>query len=340
MKNITLIILLIGSLVFVSNINGQEKKYFVAANWNLENLFDTEDDPAKNDDEFTPSSEKKWDQEKLDKKLSNISKVILSMNDGIGPDILSVEEVEHKALLDTLVKKYTIAKNYKVAYAESPDERGIDVGLIYNSDIFNLISIITDTVNLPDKWPTRLILNVNLLTRDKDTISVFVNHWPSRRGGETESEVNRLMAALVLRTEVNKLFLRNYHAKIIILGDFNDEPNNKSISETLNAKDFDCSNISQVNSKDLFNLAYKKSQAGEGTYLYQLNWNMLDQIIVSGGLLQQKYICDSFEIYKPEIMVTRSGKFKGAAFPTYGGGNRYLGGYSDHFPVIAKFLLK
>ena len=339
MKNNILVTFIILNTLFVFNLYGQNQKYFTAANWNLENLFDTTDDPNKNDVEFTPESKKEWTQERLNEKLSNLSKVISSMNNGKGPDLLGVEEVEHEALLDSLIKKYIHQKNYKVAYDESPDERGIDVGLIYNADIFKLLSLKADTVKLPDKYPTRLILNVKLVTKNKDTIYVFVNHWPSRIGGEEKSEIKRVTAAMILRTEVNKILLKNPNSNIIIVGDFNDEPKNKSIAEILNAKDFNCRNNPDINSKDLFNLAYKESEAGEGSYMYRSQWNMLDQIIVSGNLLHKNYECGSFEIYKPEFMVTRSGRFKGAAFPTYGGGNRYLGGYSDHFPVIAKFSL-
>ena len=340
MKNSLSTLLII--LLFINSLKiyGQDKEYFLVANWNLENLFDTIDDPGKDDAEFLPTDEKQWDQEKLNKKYFKLAQVINSMDEGKGPDLLGVEEVEHKSLLDTLSKKYLRVKNYKIAYEESPDERGIDVGLIYNSDLFEIINIKKDTVNLPNKDKTRIILNVNLKTKNGDTIFVFINHWPSRRGGEKESEINRIMAALVLRVEVNKILLCNYNSRILIMGDFNDEPGNKSVSEILNAKDFECEDLSLIDSFNLYNLAYKKSVSGEGTYLYQTNWNMIDQIIISGNLLRNNYQCNSFKIYKPEFMVTRSGKFKGSAFPTYGIGGRYLGGYSDHFPVIAKFFLE
>jgi hypothetical protein len=339
MKNHLSIIIL---FVFVNSIilSGQNRGYFYAANWNLENLFDTVDDPKKDDAEFLPTSEKQWDKEKLNRKFYNLAQVINSMNDGNGPDLLGVEEVEHKSLLDTLTKKYLKGNNYKVAYAESPDERGIDVGLIYNSDFFTVLNISGDIVNLPNNDKTRLILNVILKTIEGDTLFVFVNHWPSRRGGEQESEINRINSASVLRVEVNKILLTNIKSKILIIGDFNDEPDNNSIYETLDAKDFDCTDLSSIKLLKLYNLAYKKFKEGEGTYLYQSNWNMIDQIIVSGNLLKKNYQCNSFEIYKPEFMITKSGKYNGAAFPTYGSGNRYLGGYSDHFPVIAKFSFK
>jgi predicted extracellular nuclease len=328
-------------VIFNSTItNSQIRDYCCIANWNLENLFDTVDDPGKDDSEFTPTGAKQWDQEKLNLKFSKLAAVINSMNSDKGPDLLGVEEVEHKSLLDTLINNYLNIKNYKVAYAESPDERGIDVGLIYNSDLFKLISIKADTVNLPKNDKTRLILNVILKTKNGDQLFIFVNHWPSRRGGEKESEINRIIAASILRVEVNKILLTNANSKILILGDFNDEPGNKSVSETLKAMDFDCSNLSSIGSLNLYNLAYKDFTEDKGTILYQSDWNLIDQIIISGNLLRNNYECNSFEIYKPEFLLTRTGKYKGSAFPTYGNKGKYLGGYSDHFPVIAKFRLE
>ncbi len=331
-----ILILLFTVLVF--NYFGQEKQITIA-NWNLENLFDVEDDPNKDDQEFLPSSAKEWTQERLTQKFKNLSKVITAMNDGTGPDLIGVEEVEHQSLLDSLVQKYLEKNKYNIAYAESPDNRGIDVGLIYNDKIMDLIKTDTLSVELSDKYPTRLILCAKLLLFKKDTIAIYVNHWPSRRGGEEESENNRIAAAEVLRKSIDEELRNNPEAKIVVVGDFNDEPENKSIFEVLKAKDYDCVKSDTIANGNLFNLAYAKSAKGEGSYLYQQNWNMLDQIMISAGLYKN-YVCNSFEIFKPEFLVTKSGKFKGAAFPTYGGGNRYLGGYSDHLPVTAYFSFK
>jgi Endonuclease/Exonuclease/phosphatase family len=317
------------------------------ASWNLENLFDVVHDPGKNDEEFTPEGRKQWTQDRLDHKLYNLSRVIRTMNYQKGPDLLSVVEVEHKALLDSLTSKYLKDFKYKVAYAESPDERGIDNGLIYRSDLFHLISIKSDTIHLADNWPTRLILNVNLQDLKKDTLHLFINHWPSRIGGETESEPNRIAAAKVLRENVDQYIQRNSKAKIIILGDFNDMPNNKSILDYLKAEPFECDSSSNLinlklsSGNSLFNLAYSAFNNGQGTYKYKNYWNMLDQIIVSENVINNKkfhYVCRSFQVFKPWFIVTHSGKYEGTPFPTYGG-NRYLGGYSDHFPVTAEFIL-
>lgn len=331
-------------LLFLFGVNKfvfpQQKDTITIASWNLENLFDTVDDPNKNDVEFTPSSRKEWTMDRLNTKLYNLSRVISSINNNKGPDILGVCEVEHKALLDSMIVKFLHYKNYKVAYKESPDNRGIDNGLIYNTDLFSLMSVKGDTIKLDDGYPTRLILNVNLLTKDKDTLIVYVNHWPSRRGGE-KSEKNRVRAAETLKHDIESHFKRNSKSKIIIIGDFNDNPNNNSILKELNAVPFYCDSTNYIETyRDLYNLAFPSYAEGLGTYKYRDNWNMLDQVIISGALIDSKnvhYICNSFEVYKPLMMVTRSGKYKGAAFPTYGG-SRYLGGYSDHYPVVTKFI--
>jgi endonuclease/exonuclease/phosphatase family metal-dependent hydrolase len=333
--------------LFLLSVNNfvfpQHKDTIAIASWNLENLFDTVNDVNKNDEEFTPSSRKEWTVDRLNTKLYNLSRVIRSMNNYKGPDILGVCEVEHQSLLDSLIVKFFHDKNYKVAYKESPDGRGIDNGLIYNADLFSLLSVKGYTIKLDDGYPTRLVLNVNLLTRDNDTLHVYVNHWPSRRGGQEKSEKNRVRAAETLKHDVENNFNQNSKSKIIILGDFNDEPNNNSILKELNAVPFYCDNTNYVETyKELYNLAYPSFAEGLGSYKYRDDWNMLDQVIISGTLIDSKnihYVCNSFEVYKPSIMITRSGKYKGAPFPTYGG-SRYLGGYSDHYPVVTKFVIK
>jgi predicted extracellular nuclease len=277
--------------------------------------------------------------------MYNLSRVIRSMNDNRGPDILGVCEVEHQLLLDTLIARFFSDKNYKIAYMESPDNRGIDNGLIYDANKFSVISVSGDTVKLDDGYPTRLILNVNLLTQNNDTLFVYVNHWPSRRGGEEKSVPNRIKAAETLRESVDKNFSNNKNSKIVIMGDFNDEPANISLLIHLKAYPFYCDDtgIYVAEEPELLNLAYSAYSDGSGTYKFKDNWNMLDQIIISDQLISGEtfqYVCNSFEVYKPYIMVTRSGAYEGAPFPTYGGGNRYLGGYSDHFPVTAKFVMR
>jgi endonuclease/exonuclease/phosphatase family metal-dependent hydrolase len=317
------------------------------AHWNVENLFDTIDDPKTEDEEFLPAGTKEWTDERLDKKMYNLSKVIRSMNNDNGPDLLGVCEVEHQALLDTMISKYLSDQPYKTAYLESPDGRGIDNGIIYNSKKFSILDTKGHRVDMGGEYETRLILEGMFLFEEKDTIYFFVNHWPSRRGGEDESEVRRISAAKTLRSVVDSIMNKNIRSNVIIVGDFNDEPTNISITENLKAQPFFCDSLDHENmpedsGTDLFNLSYKAWFDGLGSYKYKDDFNMLDQIIISKKLLlgeKIKYVCNSFEVYKPDLMVTRTGKFEGAPFPTYGG-SRFLGGYSDHYPVAAKFLIK
>lgn len=316
------------------------------ASWNLENLFDTVNDYGRADEEYLPGSIKNWTGRKLEKKLYNLARVIHSMNDGRGPDILGVVETEHRVLLENLIDKYLSDLNYTTAYLESPDERGIDNGLIYRKNKFNVLSISGDTVRLQDKHTTRLILNADLLTGYGDTLHIFVNHWPSRVSGENESAANRIAAAKVLRKKVDNILGNNPGSLLLILGDFNDEPTSVSILNVLKAQPILCGSIAgeRPESEDsgLYNLSYTLYNEGFGTYKYKNDWNMLDQIIVSKELVNGgriHFICNSFSIYKPYFLITHSGKFKGTPFPTYGG-NKYLGGYSDHFPVTAKFFIK
>ncbi len=329
------LLLLSSNYIFSQSINDT----IYIASWNIENLFDAIDDVDKRDEEFLPDGKKKWTQEKIDSKIENLAKVINWMNDGKAPDLLGVQEVEHQHLLDTLLQRHFGSRNYKVAYAEAPDKRGIDNGLIYDAEKFEVLNVNPMEVELPSKYPTRYILEVKLKVANGEELYVFVNHWPSRSGGEEKSRPNRIKAATVLREEIDNLYKENTKLNIVILGDFNDEYENLSISRYLWVQDFNCD--VRINPKRLYDLSYSEFIAGNGTYLYRGDWNMLDHIIISSELLGKgnvKFICNSFELIKPKFMITQSGKYKGAATPTFGG-RKYIGGYSDHIPVGAKFLL-
>lgn len=328
--------------LFLLNLTScaQEKNdAFYVASWNVENLYDTSDDPATEDEEFLPGSEKEWTEERFEKKLASIAKVINYMNNGEGPDILGLMEVENKYVLEQLVTKYFNQNKYSILHYESKDGRGIDNALLFRSDLFRLEESDVFEVKLPDGSKTRDILYAALKSNNEE-IHIFVNHWPSRSKGLEESEPKRIAAANELKLRTDALLAENSSAQIILMGDFNDETDNKSVSQILGAEYFICNHFSVK--QGLFNLASAFDKENMGTYMYKSNWNMLDQIIISNAFLNGtglEYKCDSFEIIKPEFMVTRSGDFKGAAWPTYGG-RRYLGGYSDHFPVGARFILK
>ncbi|MBI9072300.1 MAG: endonuclease/exonuclease/phosphatase family protein [Melioribacteraceae bacterium] len=301
------------------------------ASYNLENLFDNIDDPDKKDEEFLAEGKKQWTDARIEQKFANLAKVINYMNNGVGPDILGVVEVEHEHLLLSLIEKHLKSKNYKTAYAEAPDNRGIDCGLIFNADLFGLEKTAAHEVILLDEYPTRSVLEVVLRTKADKNIHVFVNHWPSRRGGAEKSEPNRVAAAKVLKKSIQSINNSETNASIIVLGDFNDEPDNNSIKEILADKEYSKSDAV------MFNTSYKAFENGLGSYKYRDDWNMLDQIIISNGL-KDRYIKDSFEVIKPEFAVQKEGKYKGTSFPTFGG-SKYLGGFSDHYPVSIKLII-
>lgn len=321
---------------------GQNEHKFFVASWNVENLFDIYDDPQKDDNEFLPNSDKQWDSTKYLQKLENLSQIICGMNNNKGPDILGLVEVENKQVLIDLVSviEKKISKKYEIVHTESLDARGIDNALIFNKELFKFEELKPLRVDLGEgEKDTRYILRVHLnlkgIKKD-DELFVYVNHWPSRRGGEDVSEKLRIDAANVLSNDINELNSKK-ERNVIIVGDFNDEPFNKSINEVLKAKSIDSSEIKDVK---LINLAAKLKVQKQGSFMYKQEWNMLDQMIISKKLFNKKgleYVQDSFQIIKPEVMVTKDGKYKDSPIPTFGG-KKYLGGYSDHFPVGGIFI--
>lgn len=306
------------------------------ATWNVENLFDTIDDPNTKDEEYTPGGERNWDEERLNQKLKNLSKTIKYMNNGKGPDLLAVQEVEHQSLLEKLNNEYLSEKKYGIIYGESLDKRGIDNGLFYSSSLFEKISFDTLRVDLPDGWLTRYILYAQLRIKGTENIlHVFVNHWPSRSGGKEKSEKNRIAAANVLKNFTGQIFSENKKSNVIIMGDFNDEPTDTSVYEVLKAEELFCTG---TYNGLLYNTSITAFKNGIGSYLYRGTWNMLDQIIISKALVEENkfnYVCNSFEIVKPDFMINKEGNYAGSSIRTFGG-KQYIGGYSDHFPAAAK----
>ena len=302
--------------------------------YNVENLFDTIDIEGKADEEFTPGSKKKWNTERYDKKMNDLAKVVAAMN---YPAILGLCEVENNTVIKDFITETSLKnKDYGYVHFESPDFRGIDVALIYQKKVFQVLDSKNIEINFPksvigDKaYTTRDILHVKGIFGGVDTLHVFVNHFPSRRGGLEASEPKRTYVAEQLKKSVNQIFSKNKNANILIMGDFNDEPDNNSITKTLNAK----SVISNNASTDLVNTSAPLDLAKKGTYNYRGNWNMLDQIIVSGAMLQKKNSIKAgqFTIFQEEWMMFKSDKYGLTPNRTYGGPN-YYGGFSDHLPV-------
>ncbi len=329
-------------LIFVISLLplfAQGQNYIFIAQWNLENLYDTEDDPLTNDEDFTPKGMYKWTNEKLFIKFVRLSEIIRAMNDNKAPDILTVCEVENLAVLNTLAmyKEFLGDYNYGVIHKDSPDRRGVDVGIFYKKDIFDFVELIDDTVKID--WPTRTIIMGKLVHKEtKDTFYVFSNHWPSRRGGEERSAPARNKAGETLRKRVDYIFSYNPTANIIIMGDFNDTPKNESILKHLKANKFVCEkDKDKVEPMNLYNLSWERADNDEGSHYFDDEWSMLDQIIVSTNLINSEkyeYPCGSFNMYTGKNVDAQDLPIR-----TFEG-RKWIGGYSDHLPVYAKILIK
>ena len=338
MKNTKFLLLFIVLYLTPLFSQGEGGTVYIAS-YNVENLFDTINDPTIDDEQFLPSDSSKWDTEKYTTKLRHLAQVIDSMNNGRGPDILGLVEVENRSVVEELVARIKNGKHYGIVHFDSPDGRGIDCAMIYNKQYFNLEKADTAIVTLPNNWPTRSILHASMLSPKGVAYHFFINHWPSRRGGQDKSEDNRSAAAMRLRTEVDKLFAIDPKTNIIIMGDFNDEPSDKSITEVLKAAPAICDFAEHFPTDQIYNLSFEKKAAGDGSYKFQGNWNMIDQMLVSGNVLKENFICGTFSVFRPEFMKQKGGgKYEGASLPTFGG-KRYFGGFSDHFPIYAVFKL-
>lgn len=310
--------------------------------YNVENLFDTADNPDTEDEEFTPESEKAWDMERYEKKLDDIASVIRAVNSDELPEIVGLCEVENRKVLEDLVQTRDLKRgNYAIVHHESPDTRGIDCALLYNMQEFRVLSSEAIPVHFPfdSSLTTRDILYVEGKTADNETLHLFVNHWSSRYGGQRESEPKRIYCAVTLRKAVDRIMNRQPEAKIIIMGDFNDEPTNRSVFEMLLANN----KRKNAGDRELYNLMYDAHNVrGEGSYNYRGNWNMLDQIIVSRTLLTDTrgWHCgyEDGRILKAEFLLYHDEERQEyVPSRTYGGPN-YYGGFSDHLPVYVTLV--
>lgn len=305
--------------------------------YNVENLFDTKDDSLKNDAEFLPQGAKYWTWKKYQDKCAKIAKTIIAVGGWELPEIVGLCEIENRKTLNGILYSTPLKKaNYRIIHQESPDHRGIDVALFYQPDRFFPIdtAFLELTYNKSSQSTTREILYVKGATHTDDTLHLFVNHWPSRWGGQLESEYKRISAALLLRSKIDSIFQVNTKAKIIIMGDFNDYPDNKSLSETLKSKDPG----KEIINNELYNLATTlKKQNSIGSYKYKGIWGMLDQFIVSGALINPNGVlhtqASNMFIFAPDYLLENDNSYKGIRpYRTYVG-YTYHGGFSDHLPV-------
>jgi predicted extracellular nuclease len=352
MKNITKAFLLFITILFSFNqkIFAQtlqsyehERGDYRFMFYNAENLFDIFNDSTIKDEEFLPEGERFWNITRFTAKLNNITKVITSVGQWEAPEIVGLCEIENRYCLEQLTSNSYLKKNkYQIVHKESPDGRGIDVALLYRKDKFKPIDNEFLRINFPgDDRPTRDILYVKGRTKDKDTLHIFINHWPSRYGGQTISEPKRIFAAELLRKKVDSLFTADKNPLIVIMGDLNDYPDNISLLDGLKAnKDFDT-----IMNEQLYNLSYYlQFKKGEGSMKYKGSWGILDQIILSGALLNNSgnmgTTKDNAHVFNADFLLEIDERNTGTKpFRTYGG-MKYLGGYSDHLPVYIDFKLK
>lgn len=324
----------------MSNIQAQNTQNYqigCIAFYNLENLFDTLDSPNTNDFDFTPDGELRYNTRVYTEKIANLTSVVAQLGADApdGATIVGVTEVENRSVLEDFVKHPNIAKrNYQIAHHDSPDRRGIDVAVLYNPKYFEVMNTQAHTVS------GALAPGDTLYTRDIYVVSgiymgeplhILIGHWPSRRGGEKASEHLRKRAAKVCREAADSIFALDPKAKIVVMGDLNDDPVNVSVAEVLGAKGTE----KEVQPQGLFNPFWKWYKKGIGSLGYNDAWNLFDQIIISHEFLNKDQ--DGFYFYKSEVfnkrfLMAKTGRFKGYPWRTYSNGE-YIGGYSDHFPT-------
>ncbi len=320
-------------LLIAGFASGQEcNKWLNFGFYNVENLFDTLDDPHTNDNEFLPENAKQWTGERYAKKITDLSASIKAMSSGNLPELIGVCEVENRKVTTDLSES-VYGDNAGVIHKDSPDSRGIDVAAIYDKKKVTVNEVSYRRYMLPNhkRLSTRDILMADVTLKKSTRFRVIFTHWPSRRGGEEKSEPNRLEAARQVKLMIDSVRQTEPKANFIIMGDFNDEPTNKSLYEVLLADTL------VMQDGYLFNLSAKKDREGLGTYNYRGNWNMLDQVIVSKNLVANGMITEeSFEINRPEFILYTDKKGEQSPSRTYGGKN-YYGGYSDHLPISLNF---
>jgi endonuclease/exonuclease/phosphatase family metal-dependent hydrolase len=329
-------------LIIISNNVFFGQKSITVALYNCENFFDTKDDPTKNDDEFLPTSKLKWDDERYMNKLTKVAQVLDSTVSGEGlPSIIGLVEIENIDVLKDLIAKSQFSKkSFEAICTDSPDERSIDVGLLFDKNTFQLETYKELNATNPElgDYKTRNVLYAALKTKKGELVHVFVNHWPSRREGVEASEPRRLFASQQVRNKINEIQAKDINAKIIVMGDLNDHPNNKSVLEVLSAKD------KPVEKNDLYNPYFSLDNNKQGTHYYDKEWRVLDQIILSQGLISPKkgfgYKTNSASILKKDFVLYKNPK-TGEERPnrTYSG-EKYFNGYSDHLAVYLELEIK
>jgi hypothetical protein len=355
--------------LLISKSNAQTKAFSIhtVAFYNFENLFDTINDPITNDEEWTPTGDQHWNTKKYHQKLENLARVLSEIGtseNSNSPTFIGGVEIENRSVLEDLVKQpKLIDKEYGIIHFDSPDKRGIDVALLYQKKQFQPTSYInvplyvykgeqpvkeTSKAESPENLETEDVIQINtknyrVYTRDQllvtgflngEEIHIIVNHWPSRSGGEKKSSPYRESAGALNRKIIDSLQRINPKAKVITMGDLNDSPFNNSVKKTLGAK----GKIKDVGEFGIYNPFEEMANKGLGTIAFRDSWDIFDQILISGSLLQKDY--NTFQywkagIYNKPFLIQKSGKYKG--YPLRHSLMEI--GFSDHFPVYV-YLIK
>lgn len=341
MRKFTFLILAL-ILLYTFNSNAQEKKKYKAhtiAFYNLENLFDTINDPNKFD-EASPMMELKANREEIyKKKVHNMAKVIADIGYDTTkntPAILGVSEVENRKVIEDVVNdSLLINSDYGIVHYDSPDARGIDVGLIYQKKLFTPLYTSSHELKIyDDDSRERIYTRDQLLVSGKlegEMIHILVNHWPSRRGGEARSRPKRVAAAKLNKRLIDSLQAIDPYAKIFIMGDLNDDPINASVKDVLKAE----KDKEKVGFKGIYNPMENFYRSGLGSNAYRDAWSLFDQIMITKPLLEKDFSSFRFYqagIYNKNYMVNKRGRWKGYPMRSFADGG-FTGGYSDHFPV-------
>ncbi|MBG9377273.1 endonuclease/exonuclease/phosphatase [Panacibacter sp. DH6] len=323
----------------------QDYKTAIVAFYNLENFYDTTDNPAVNDNDFTPGGDKNYNTAIYQSKVHHLATVIAQIGTEMNPDgpaILGVAEIENDTVLNDLVKDPLISsRKYNIVHYDSRDLRGVDVAFLYNPKYFTVEDSRKLFVRLPAGAKENIFTRDVLWVKgrlDGETIHVFVNHWPSRLGGEERSAPGRAAAAMVCKHFADSLQKAAPNAKIIIMGDLNDDPVNASLTKVLNAK----GRKEEVKENGLFNPWVEMYKKGYGTLAYQDAWGLFDQIIISAAWLsknQPGFFYLHQHIFNKQFLIENAGKYRGYPMRTWDG-NTYRGGYSDHFPTYLVMVKK
>ena len=339
------IILLIAILAFVNVASAQKSlRAGIIGFYNLENLFDTLNTDGVLDEEFTPDGPNEWTGDRYLAKIERMAGVIsrIGEDDKVpgGPAILGVSEIENRSVLEDLVAHpYLENGQYEIVHYNSPDRRGVDVALIYQPRYFTLESSASIELPIFDDEGERIYTRDQLLVSGKfigEDLHVIVNHWPSRRGGEKASRPRRNSAAELSRSITDSLLAIDKNAKIVVMGDFNDDPINVSLKKILRATD----HIDNLEQGELYNCMFPLYRKGLGSLAYRDNWNLFDQVVISQGLLGKDYSTLTYygaRIFNKDFLKQQDGRYKGYPFRTYVG-STHQGGYSDHFPVYIVVL--